>query len=127
MCNVPSACVEEVADSTIALILNLYRRSLFLHLALKEGARPQSAENIRELAHGSTRIRGNTLGIVGLGTFFHTPVRKTLLQCIPSFSFETLNVLDVWSYAISLMSGTNLCTNLVVFSYLMFRRVVRSF
>ena len=68
MCNVPSACVEEVADSTMSMILNLYRRTLFLHVAVKEGARPQSAENIRELASGAMRIRGYSLGIVGLGT-----------------------------------------------------------
>ena len=67
VCNVPSACVEEVADSTISLILNLYRRCIFLHLAVKEGAQPQTAENICELANGATRLRGNTLGIVGLG------------------------------------------------------------
>ena len=36
-------------------------------MAVKEGARPQSAENIRELATGATRIRGETLGIIGLG------------------------------------------------------------
>jgi len=48
-------------------ILNLYRRTVFLHIAVKEGARPQSAENIRELANGASRIRGDTLGIIGLG------------------------------------------------------------
>ena len=67
VCNVPSASVEEVADSTMCHILSLYRKTVFLHMAVKEGARPQSAENIRDLANGSTRIRGDTLGIVGLG------------------------------------------------------------
>ena len=67
VCNVPSACVEEVADSTLSLILNLYRRCMFLHMAVKEGARPQTAESIRELANGATRLRGNVLGIIGLG------------------------------------------------------------
>ena len=69
MCNVPFASVEEVADSTLCLILNLYRRTVFLHQSVKEGARPISSENIKELAHGATRIRGSTLGIIGLGMF----------------------------------------------------------
>jgi len=67
VCNVPSASVEECADSTMCHILNLYRRVLYLHMAVKEGSRPQSAESIRELAAGATRIRGDTLGIIGLG------------------------------------------------------------
>lgn len=67
VCNVPSASVEECADSTMCHILNLYRRVLYLHMAVKEGSRPQSAESIRELATGATRIRGDTLGIIGLG------------------------------------------------------------
>lgn len=68
MCNVPSASVEETADSTMCHILNLYRRTVWLYMAVKEGNRPQSAENIRDLASGATRIRGDTLGIIGLGT-----------------------------------------------------------
>ncbi|CAG2256434.1 CTBP [Mytilus edulis] len=49
VCNVPGYGVEEVADSTICLILNLYRRTYWL------------ANMVRG------RIRGDTLGIVGLG------------------------------------------------------------
>ena len=36
-------------------------------MAVKEGARPQTTENIRELASGATRLRGNVFGIIGLG------------------------------------------------------------
>ena len=67
VCNVPSATVDEVADTTMCHILNLYRRVTWLHEAVKEGRRPQNAENVREIAAGATRIRGETLGIIGLG------------------------------------------------------------
>lgn len=67
MCNVPAASVEETADSTMCHILNLYRRTTWLHQALREGTRVQSVEQIREVASGAARIRGETLGIIGLG------------------------------------------------------------
>ncbi|XP_077991905.1 C-terminal-binding protein 1-like isoform X1 [Glandiceps talaboti] len=67
VCNVPGYCVEEVADSTLCLILNLYRRTHWLAEMVKQGKKISTAENIREAAHGATRIRGETLGIIGLG------------------------------------------------------------
>ncbi|XP_032347971.1 C-terminal-binding protein 1 isoform X2 [Camelus ferus] len=66
VCNVPAASVEETADSTMCHILNLYRRTTWLHQALREGTRVQSVEQIREVASGAARIRGETLGIIGL-------------------------------------------------------------
>uniref|UniRef100_A0A8C9QIY3 C-terminal-binding protein 2 n=1 Tax=Spermophilus dauricus TaxID=99837 RepID=A0A8C9QIY3_SPEDA len=50
VCNIPSAAVEETADSTICHILNLYRRNTWLYQALREGTRVQSVEQIREVA-----------------------------------------------------------------------------
>lgn len=35
--------------------------------ALREGTRVQSVEQIREVASGAARIRGETLGLIGLG------------------------------------------------------------
>lgn len=67
MCNIPSAAVEETADSTICHILNLYRRNTWLYQALREGTRVQSVEQIREVASGAARIRGETLGLIGFG------------------------------------------------------------
>ena len=67
MCNIPSAAVEETADSTICHILNLYRRNTWLYQALREGSRVQSVEQIREVASGAARIRGETLGLIGFG------------------------------------------------------------
>uniref|UniRef100_A0A668TXB6 C-terminal-binding protein 2 n=1 Tax=Oreochromis aureus TaxID=47969 RepID=A0A668TXB6_OREAU len=67
VCNIPSAAVEETADSTLCHILNLYRRNTWLYQALREGTRVQSVEQIREVASGAARIRGETLGLIGFG------------------------------------------------------------
>ena len=67
VCNVPGYGVEEVADSTLCLILNLYRRTHWMAEMVKEGKKLLGAEQIREAAVGATRIRGETLGIIGLG------------------------------------------------------------
>lgn len=69
MCNIPSAAVEETADSTLCHILNLYRRNTWLYQALREGTRVQSVEQIREVASGAARIRGETLGLIGFGQY----------------------------------------------------------
>lgn len=74
MCNIPSAAVEETADSTICHILNLYRRNTWLYQALREGTRVQSVEQIREVASGAARIRGETLGLIGFGKWLLGPV-----------------------------------------------------
>lgn len=60
VCNIPSAAVEETADSTICHILNLYRRNTWLYQALREGTRVQSVEQIREVAWGRPHPRGDT-------------------------------------------------------------------
>uniref|UniRef100_A0A3Q3WK77 C-terminal-binding protein 2 n=1 Tax=Mola mola TaxID=94237 RepID=A0A3Q3WK77_MOLML len=67
VCNIPSAAVEETADSTLCHILNLYRRNTWLYQALREGTRVQSVEQIREVASGAARIRGETVGLIGFG------------------------------------------------------------
>lgn len=69
VCNVPAASVEETADTSLCLILNLYRRVTWMHQALREGTRASSVEQIREVAGGAARIRGETLGIIGLGKY----------------------------------------------------------
>ena len=66
----PSYGVEEVADSSLCLILNLYRRTYWLANMVKDGKKIGGPEAIREAAQGSARIRGDTLGIVGLGKWF---------------------------------------------------------
>ena len=69
VCNVPGYGVEEVADSTLCLILNLYRRTYWLANMVKEGKKISGPESLRDAAQGSARIRGDTLGIVGLGRY----------------------------------------------------------
>ncbi|KAI0241065.1 C-terminal-binding protein [Lamellibrachia satsuma] len=67
VCNVPGYGVEEVADTTICLILNLYRRTYWLAVMVRDGKKVTGPESLRDAAQGSARIRGDTLGIVGLG------------------------------------------------------------
>ncbi|KAG9346081.1 hypothetical protein JZ751_007899 [Albula glossodonta] len=74
VCNIPSAAVEETADSTMCHILNLYRRNTWLYQALREGTRVQSVEQIREVASGAARIRGETLGLIGFVCYLSSMV-----------------------------------------------------
>ncbi|MEJ1279330.1 hypothetical protein NN561_010261 [Cricetulus griseus] len=67
VCNIPSAAVEETADSTVCHILSLYRRNTWLSQDLREDTWVQSVEQIREVASGAARIRGETLGLIGFG------------------------------------------------------------
>uniref|UniRef100_A0A914C1E1 THAP-type domain-containing protein n=1 Tax=Acrobeloides nanus TaxID=290746 RepID=A0A914C1E1_9BILA len=67
VCNTPGSCVEETADSTISLILNMFRKTYWLARTTETGKRVQSVEQLREAATGSARIRGSTLAIIGLG------------------------------------------------------------
>ncbi|XP_037089094.1 C-terminal-binding protein-like isoform X1 [Pollicipes pollicipes] len=67
VCNVPGFSVEEVADSTMCMILNLYRRTYWLARMVAEDKKFTGPDAIRDAANGSARIRGDTLGIVGLG------------------------------------------------------------
>ena len=67
VCNVPGFAVEEVADSTISLILNLYRRTHWYAETVKQGKKLTGCEQIAEGGSGATRIRGEALGIIGLG------------------------------------------------------------
>ena len=89
VCNVPGYGVEEVADSTLCLILNLYRRTYWLANMVREGKKFTGPEQVREAAQGCARIRGDTLGIVGLGNI-HTNgtfLSARLYDIIPYWSF----------------------------------------
>ncbi|KAL0613204.1 C-terminal-binding protein 2 [Plecturocebus cupreus] len=80
VCNIPSAAVEETADSTVCHILNLYWRNMWLYQALREGTWVQSMEQIREVASGTARILGETLGLIGFGWDRAVPGRPEGLQ-----------------------------------------------
>ncbi|KAL6085955.1 hypothetical protein STEG23_016203 [Scotinomys teguina] len=61
VCNIPSASVEETADSTVCHILNLYRRNTWLYQTLQEGTRDgiersldvQSVHTLQDLLYQS--------------------------------------------------------------------------
>ena len=65
--HVSGFCTEEVADSTLCMILNLYRRTYWLARDVLAGKKISNPEALSEVASGSVRIRGETLGIVGFG------------------------------------------------------------
>ena len=61
--NTPDLCIEEVADSAFSFILSFYRQTAFLHHATQQGKRLTKQEDIKNCR----RIRGKTLGLLGLG------------------------------------------------------------
>lgn len=58
VCNVPGYGVEEVADTTLCLILNLYRRSYWLANMVREGKKFTGPEQVREAAAVSWEFVG---------------------------------------------------------------------
>lgn len=67
---------------------------MLLAQALREGTRVQSVEQIREVASGAARIRGETLGLIGLGEthrtclchiFTRSTKHKFHVVCLASF------------------------------------------
>lgn len=68
VCNVPDYGVEEVADTTLAHILSLFRQTAFFYEALRNGECIISTyQDIISSDKGSRRIRGSTLGLIGIG------------------------------------------------------------
>ena len=67
VCNTPDMCIEETADSAFSLILSMYRQTAFLHSAIQAGKHLLKQEDIFSGAKTSRRIRGKTLGLLGLG------------------------------------------------------------
>ena len=65
--NTPDLCIEEVADSAFSFILSFYRQTAFLHSAIQAGKHLQKHEDVFSGAKLTRRIRGKTLGLLGLG------------------------------------------------------------
>uniref|UniRef100_A0A1I8IUV3 THAP-type domain-containing protein n=1 Tax=Macrostomum lignano TaxID=282301 RepID=A0A1I8IUV3_9PLAT len=87
---ISGACVEETADSTICLILNLYRKTLFLaNNYAKDSNGAVSIDRMAELASGATRIRGQTLGLVGFAS--KPPHRRCLGLSAPKLGLGEAN------------------------------------
>ena len=66
VCNVPNYGIEEVADTTFAHILALFRQTATLQSSLLSGT-TFSAFEVTEVAKSSRRIRNKTLGLIGMG------------------------------------------------------------
>ena len=64
VCNLPDYSIEEVADTALAHFLTLFRHTSFLHQAIYRG---EVIKDHKEFASRLRRIRGKTLGLVGLG------------------------------------------------------------
>jgi D-3-phosphoglycerate dehydrogenase len=61
VCNVPDYCIEEMADSTVALVLALLRGVVALDRTVRAGAWDDHAAGVLR------RIAGTRLGVVGFG------------------------------------------------------------
>ena len=67
VCNVPDYGVEEVADTAMAHILALFRQTTAMHSAVLEGKKLMGYEDYCTSVKGARRVRGKTLGLIGLG------------------------------------------------------------
>ena len=83
--NVPDYGVEEVADTAMSHILSLFRQTTFLHEAVRSGAPLHTVDCMTKMAAASRRIRGKTLGLVGLGN-----IGKAVAMRAKSFGFNVL-------------------------------------
>ena len=69
VCNSPDYGVEEIADLTICMILDLHRKMHWYANMVRDNKKLHGVEEIAEAGRGATRVRGRTLGIIGLGKF----------------------------------------------------------
>jgi lactate dehydrogenase-like 2-hydroxyacid dehydrogenase len=60
VCNVPGYGVEEVADTTLCLILNLYRRTFWLANMVKEGKKITGPEQLKVRVRSYFYMRKST-------------------------------------------------------------------
>ncbi|CAI2357161.1 unnamed protein product [Caenorhabditis sp. 36 PRJEB53466] len=67
VCHAPGDYVEDVADFTLSLILNLYRRTYWHAKSFSETRKTIGADQVRENSVGSKKMRGSVLGILGCG------------------------------------------------------------
>uniref|UniRef100_A0A0N5B4U6 C-terminal-binding protein n=1 Tax=Strongyloides papillosus TaxID=174720 RepID=A0A0N5B4U6_STREA len=67
VCSIGQDCIEEIADSTLSMILNLYRRTYFIAKYAQETSKPITMEQLKSTCEGATKISGSVLGLVGLG------------------------------------------------------------
>lgn len=61
VCNCPDYCIDEVSDHALGMLIALSRKIAFFHLRTKRGEYNLAAGGMLQ------RLRGQTLGLVGLG------------------------------------------------------------
>uniref|UniRef100_A0A0N4ZAC9 THAP-type domain-containing protein n=1 Tax=Parastrongyloides trichosuri TaxID=131310 RepID=A0A0N4ZAC9_PARTI len=83
VCSMGQDCIEEIADSTLSMILNLYRRTYFIAKYTQETNKALTMEQLKEACFGATKINGSVLGLVGLGR-----VAIAVVQRAKSFGFK---------------------------------------
>ena len=67
VCNVPDYGVEDVADTTLALMLSLFRQTSSMHQSVQKGESTATYEDFIAKAGNCRRLRDKTLGLVGIG------------------------------------------------------------
>ncbi|GMT35170.1 hypothetical protein PFISCL1PPCAC_26467, partial [Pristionchus fissidentatus] len=67
VCSTPSGCVEETADTTLSLLLGMYRNTFMLSQKIAADKQPVPIDTMRAQCQGTRRIRGEVLGLVGFG------------------------------------------------------------
>jgi len=72
----PYYCLEEVSDHAIALLLALSRKLLRIDKAVKEGRWGTDPTLRRSLLPPMSRVKGQTLGLIGFGNIARTLVAK---------------------------------------------------
>ena len=72
VCNVPDYCIDEVADTTIALLLALLRGTVVLDRSVRDGVWSDHA------AGALPRVAGTRLGLVGFGRIGRAVARRAL-------------------------------------------------
>jgi D-3-phosphoglycerate dehydrogenase len=70
VCNTPTYCTDDVADHAMALLLSSLRHVARLDAAMRQG------RFARELAVPTRRLKGSTLGIIGIGRIGGTLARR---------------------------------------------------
>lgn len=67
VCTVPDFGVEEVADSAISHVLNIYRGTYFAARRVGNGEQFIDLDDIKASTHGARRCRGQQMSILGMG------------------------------------------------------------
>ena len=84
VCNVPDYCIEEMADSTIALLLALLRGVVALDRTVRSGAWDDHA------AGPLSRLSGTRLGVVGFGRIGRAVAGRALALGMEVWAFDPI-------------------------------------